>query len=45
LRDVPGMTEWRKQHPKATFREIEAAVDERVNQLRAQLIEEVVQTG
>ena len=45
LRDVLGMTQWRKEHPKATFREIEAAVDERVNQLRAQLIEEVVQMG
>ena len=37
------MSEWRKEHPKATFREIEAAVDERVNQLRAQLIEDLVQ--
>lgn len=45
LRDVLGMTQWRKEHPKATFREIEAAVDERVNQLRAQLIEEVAQMG
>jgi YgiT-type zinc finger domain-containing protein len=45
LRDVLGMSEWRKEHPKATFREIEAAVDERVNQLRAQLIEDVVQMG
>ena len=43
LRDVLGMTQWRKEHPKATFREIEEAVDERVNQLRAQLIEDVVQ--
>jgi len=31
-----------EEHPKATFGEIEAAVDERVNQLRAQLIEDVV---
>jgi YgiT-type zinc finger domain-containing protein len=45
LREVLGMTQWRKEHPQATFREIEAAVDERVNQLRAQLIEEVVQMG
>jgi hypothetical protein len=45
LRDVLGISEWRKEHPKATFREIEAAVDERVNQLRAQLIEDVVQMG
>jgi YgiT-type zinc finger domain-containing protein len=45
LRDVLGMTQWRKEHPKATFREIEEAVDERVNQLRAQLIEDVVRMG
>jgi hypothetical protein len=45
LRDVLGMTQWRKEHPKATLREIEEAVDERVNQLRAQLIEDVVRMG
>ena len=45
LRDVLGMTQWRKEHPKATWAEIEAAVDERINQLRAQLIEDVVQLG
>jgi len=26
LRDVLGMTQWRQEHPKATFRELEAAV-------------------
>src|SRR5260221_5142987 len=45
LRDVLGMTQWRKEHPKATWAEIEAAVDERINQLRAQLIQEEVQMG
>src|SRR5258708_8338941 len=45
LRDVLGMTQWRKEHPKATWAEIEAAVDERVNQLRAQVIEDVVRMG
>src|SRR5258708_108518 len=45
LRDVLGMTQWRKEHPHATWAEIEAAVDERMNQLRAQLIQEVVQMG
>lgn len=35
LRDVLGMTQWRKEHPKATWAEIEAAVDEQINQLRA----------
>jgi hypothetical protein len=45
LRDVLGMTQWRKEHPKATWAEIEAAVDEQINQLRAQLIQDVVQLG
>jgi hypothetical protein len=45
LRDVLGMTEWRKEHPKATWAEIEAAVDERINQVRAHLIQDVVQMG
>ena len=45
LRDVLGMTQWRKEHPKATWAEIEAAVDERINQLRAQLIQDMVQMG
>src|SRR5260370_19714494 len=45
LRDVLGMTQWRKAHPKATWAEIEAAVDERMNQLRAQLIQDVGQMG
>ena len=45
LRDVLGMTQWRKEHPHATWAEIEAAVDEQMNQLRAQLIQELVQMG
>ena len=45
LRDVLGITQWRKEHPKATWAEIEALVDERMNQLRAQLIQDVVQMG
>ena len=45
LRDVLGMTQWRKEHPHATWAEIEAAVDERMNQLRAQVLQEVVQMG
>jgi len=31
----PGMADWRAAHPKATFSEIEAALDERLNQVRA----------
>lgn len=45
LSDVLGMTQWRKEHPKATWAEIEAAVDEQINQLRAQLLEDLVQLG
>ena len=45
LQDVLGMTQWRKEHPHATWAEIEAMVDERINQLRAQLIQDVVQMG
>jgi hypothetical protein len=45
LRDVLGMTQWRQEHPKATWAEIEAAVDERINQVRAQLLEDLVPLG
>ncbi|GAC1566366.1 MAG: hypothetical protein NVS4B1_37380 [Ktedonobacteraceae bacterium] len=45
LHDVLGLTQWRKEHPKATWAEIEAAVDEQINQLRAQLLQDVVQMG
>jgi uncharacterized protein with PIN domain len=45
LRDVLGMTQWRKEHPTATWAEIEAAVDEQIKQLRAQLIQDMVQMG
>ena len=45
LQDVLGMNQWRAAHPKATLREIEEAVDAQVNQLRAQLIQELVHMG
>src|ERR1700738_257753 len=45
LRDVLGMTQWRKEHPHATWAEIEAAVDEQINQLRAQLLQDLMQIG
>ena len=45
LQDVLGMTQWRKEHPKATWAQIEAAVDKQINQLRAQLIQDLVQMG
>ena len=34
---LSGMKEWRLAHPKATFREIEQAVEERVNRLKARM--------
>ena len=37
---LTGMKEWRLQHPRATFREIEAAVDERLSRLRARMLED-----
>lgn len=38
-----GMADWRKQHPKATLREIEKALDERMLKLRAQVLEDAAQ--
>ena len=38
---MSGMREWRLQHPKATFREIETAVDEKLSGMRARLLEDV----
>jgi hypothetical protein len=32
LRDVLGMTQWRNEHRHATWAQIEAAVDEQINQ-------------
>jgi hypothetical protein len=35
-----GVAAWRQQHPKATLREIEQAVDERLADLRARLVQD-----
>jgi len=35
-----GMQEWRTQHPRATFAEIEVALDERLGRLRARMLED-----
>jgi NADH pyrophosphatase NudC (nudix superfamily) len=40
-----AMREWRQAHPRATLAEIEAAVDEQMNQMRASMIEEVAQAS
>jgi YgiT-type zinc finger domain-containing protein len=36
-----GMREWRLQHPKATFKEIEQALDARLSALRARMLQDV----
>jgi ribosomal protein S27AE len=33
-----GMADWRAAHPKATFSEIEAALDERLSRVRARVL-------
>jgi hypothetical protein len=35
-----GMKEWRVQHPRATFREIEQALDERLGKLRVRMLQD-----
>jgi YgiT-type zinc finger domain-containing protein len=35
-----GLAEWRQQHPRATLREIEQAVDERLASLRARMVQD-----
>lgn len=37
---LSGMKAWREQHPKATLREIEAALDERLGRLRRRMLED-----
>jgi hypothetical protein len=39
---LSGMKEWRVQHPKATFAEIEEEIDERVNDMRAKMLEDAI---
>ena len=38
---LTGMREWRLQHPKATLREIEVALDEHLSRLRARMLQDV----
>lgn len=42
---LTGMADWRAQHPRATLREIEAAVDERLSLLRARMLQDVAQAS
>ena len=42
-RILTEITEWRRSHPKATFREIEDEVHMRMSRLEAQLIQDTAQ--
>ena len=42
---LSGMAEWRQQHPKATFREIEQETMKRVGQFQARMMEEIAQAS
>lgn len=42
---LSGMIEWRLQHPKATLRAIEEAVDERLGRLRKRMVEDAIQVS
>ncbi len=42
---IVGMKEWRIQHRKATFKEIEAALDERLAKIRAQMLQDAAQAS
>lgn len=37
---LSGFREWREQHPTASLTEIEAALDERLGELRARMLED-----
>lgn len=37
---LSGLKEWRLQHPKASLREIEEALDERLAKMRARLLQD-----
>lgn len=38
---ISGLKEWRAQHPRATLAEIEQALDERLDGMRARLLEDL----
>jgi uncharacterized protein with PIN domain len=42
---LSGMKEWRLQHPRATLREIEKEMDERLAGLRQRMIENMVEAS
>ena len=42
---IAAVAQWRAAHPKATLAEIEEAVDEQMNRLRARMIEQSAQAS
>ena len=38
---LTGMADWRAQHPKATMREIELELDERLASLRSRMLQDI----
>jgi YgiT-type zinc finger domain-containing protein len=42
---MQGMAAWRERHPKATMREIEAEIDQRLSALRAKMISDTAMTS
>src|SRR3954465_4750787 len=42
---VTALADWRVQHPRATLAEIEAALDERLARLRAQMLQDAALTS
>lgn len=38
---ITGMTEWRLQHPRASLREIETALDDRLSTVRARMLQDL----
>ncbi len=42
---IREVDEWRDQHPKATFAQIEKALDERLAELRAQMLQDTAQAS
>jgi hypothetical protein len=42
---IRAMKEWRRQHPKATFQEIEAALDGQLARLRAEMLRDLALTS
>lgn len=42
---IHTMKEWRREHPRATFTEMETALDEQLARLRAQMLQDLALTS